>query len=284
MKKRFLLISSILVINMYGMRAPSLLELPLDIHGTITTFLVQDTTLSKALSNFKNLALTNTFYKALIGNASLKRMIMRTILQMKYLLSLNDYKVLAQRLDSLEESWFIEQYQLDTALTEAAVLRYGIYLIGIVTDAHFKEILLLLDKGANPNLLLGEVVMVKDRYNFTLYRKTLLTSAAYRGLHKHCIELIKRGALVNTKTESRYDTPLILACIRYRPTTFEVVQVLIAAGANVTLKNKEGRNALWYAKHPDTNTKDWRKISNFLKKQQSANTNVLQKALNFLKR
>ena len=57
--------------------------------------------------------------------------------------------------------------------------------------------------------------------------------------------LIKSGAKVNTKNRLSGNTALIIACIRRDRFN---AKILLDAGADITLKNREGKDALFYAK------------------------------------
>ena len=82
--------------------------------------------------------------------------------------------------------------------------------------------------------------------------KTALHRAAIG--HDGCVDsLVKRDANLNAQDDDKR-TPLMAAAVNGRPS---IVQKLLAAGADPTLKDKDGKTALDLAEHPPS----WRNLS-----------------------
>lgn len=128
------------------------------------------------------------------------------------------------------------------------------YLHGAINAGAIDAVTMMLDRGANVNLVGDEgltPVMISARVTYRV------------GVEMTAL-LIKKGANVNAKA-SKGSTPLIFAswgvATHYQDEYVKVVRLLIKNGAKVNVKNKMGDTPLSIAK-----SGNWYKIVTILKK------------------
>ena len=92
-------------------------------------------------------------------------------------------------------------------------------------------------------------------------------------------KLIENGVDPNTKTLDNI-TPLIYSLRNGTESTSEIIKYLLDAGADVTIKDEEGHNALYYIGYQNTITK--KLINNAFKKLKESNTepDIIEDILN----
>lgn len=80
---------------------------------------------------------------------------------------------------------------------------------------------------------------------FNAIDETPLTLAAYNGRYEMVEALLKRGANVNHQTKNGYSALIFAAMVTHKnmDNALKTVRLLLAAGANKSLRNSEGKTA-----------------------------------------
>lgn len=130
---------------------------------------------------------------------------------------------------------FISNVSMRSSALAMAVARSGIIAVQM-----------LLDAGADPNVASKKVMITIDGWPPLMF-------AMYGGYADEALALIKAGANVNYK-DLQKKTPLMYAVSPFIPFTgnysqIQVINTLIAMGADTKAKNRKGLTAKDYAKH-----------------------------------
>gem|GEM_PF-2193153 len=107
--------------------------------------------------------------------------------------------------------------------------------IGCSNNIDWVEVKRLVSLGADPNAIIG-------------LHTPLLIHAIAENEMEMCRFLLDNGANANFQNERNGQTPLMFAATKmHRNVGYSICELLIENGADILTRDKEGKNAIWYA-------------------------------------